>query len=323
MSMVPSVPPSLSAPPSFTPPPTFVEENLALSKPTYQTTTAGSLGSHHAVDGNISGKIFTHTKGGYNYWQVDLETMAKITRIKIYNRVDCCQWRLNHIYVEIRRPADQVVERREYDVEAAPLVFEFLFDVVPGQIVRIGNKDPLVDGGLMSLTEVEVYGKFISESSSPSSVPTSVPSKAQSAVPSSFFSEVPSGASSNPSGKATPSPMVSLTSSPTSTVQCSGLNKPKCKLKKGNCVFSFKKKNKTKTCFPKKEFDHNCSQYTSKKTCVATSYCSYTKKMGCAHKCISDMKKFLCKRVKEGDTATNICKFAKDKNPCHKICCPV
>ncbi|WP_186756224.1 BT_3987 domain-containing protein [Echinicola salinicaeni] len=79
--------------------------NIALNKPTSQSSiTAGGL-SPRAVDGNTNGYwgagSVTHTAGeGQDWWQVDLEKVSPmIAQINIYNRQDCCSERLNNFHV--------------------------------------------------------------------------------------------------------------------------------------------------------------------------------------------------------------------------------
>ncbi|UCS91876.1 DUF1735 domain-containing protein [Echinicola marina] len=79
--------------------------NIALGKPTNQSSiTAGGL-SPRAVDGNTNGAwsagSVTHTAGvGQDWWEVDLEAISPlIAQINIYNRTDCCAQRLVDFHV--------------------------------------------------------------------------------------------------------------------------------------------------------------------------------------------------------------------------------
>ena len=78
--------------------------NLALGKPTAQSSQLGDASSYKAVDGSTSGNFtdnsVTHTYNQPNaWWQVDLEQISLIDRIEIWNRNDCCQGRLKRFYV--------------------------------------------------------------------------------------------------------------------------------------------------------------------------------------------------------------------------------
>jgi len=81
-------------------------KNLALNKPTKQSTTAGNAFSKLSVDGikdgNFANNSTTHTQNQPNAWlEIDLETINNIDQIKIWNRTDCCQDRLNNFWVFI------------------------------------------------------------------------------------------------------------------------------------------------------------------------------------------------------------------------------
>merc|ERR1712224_325451 len=57
-----------------------------------------------AVDGNTNGryggKSCTHTRRQRRaWWQVDLGKVRSVKRVVLYNRVDCCRSRLNHVNV--------------------------------------------------------------------------------------------------------------------------------------------------------------------------------------------------------------------------------
>jgi type IV pilus assembly protein PilY1 len=78
--------------------------DLASGKPTSQSSTDFGGVSSRAVDGNRDG-IFnnnsvTHTTTQYQpWWQVDLGTSSQISRIRIFNRTDCCEDRLANFYI--------------------------------------------------------------------------------------------------------------------------------------------------------------------------------------------------------------------------------
>jgi len=90
--------------PASTPHPTQ-RINVALGKPTTQSSTAFEGESSRAVDGNTSGDYHgqnsvTHTeKEASAWWQVDLGAAHSIVQIKIWNRTDCCSERLTNFFV--------------------------------------------------------------------------------------------------------------------------------------------------------------------------------------------------------------------------------
>lgn len=67
--------------------------NVALYKPTTQTSTLGIYNSRNAVDGNVTG--FTHTLGTeIPVFTLDLGKTFNISHIRITSRLDCCQERI-------------------------------------------------------------------------------------------------------------------------------------------------------------------------------------------------------------------------------------
>lgn len=81
--------------------------NLALHKPTTQSSVDWGGLPERAVDGNTSGNFgdgsVTHTRGESNpWWEVDLGTVESVTTIRLWNRTDyCCSERLNNFYVYV------------------------------------------------------------------------------------------------------------------------------------------------------------------------------------------------------------------------------
>jgi len=80
------------------------EINMALGKPTSQSSTANSGVSSRAVDGNTNGNYannsVTNTAGGTNdWWEVDLQGITNISSITLWNRTDCCLDRLSNFYI--------------------------------------------------------------------------------------------------------------------------------------------------------------------------------------------------------------------------------
>ena len=77
--------------PTISPQPTPTVVNLALGKPAIQSNTLSIYGAFLAVDGNTNGNFgagsISSTGSGNNYWMVDLQIVASIRSIKIYNRI--------------------------------------------------------------------------------------------------------------------------------------------------------------------------------------------------------------------------------------------
>ena len=73
----------------------LLEPNLALNRPTQQSSVAYNGISIRAVDGNPDGTYnhgyCTHTENSLRaWWRVDLGVAKEVKRVAIYNRQDCC-----------------------------------------------------------------------------------------------------------------------------------------------------------------------------------------------------------------------------------------
>jgi type IV pilus assembly protein PilY1 len=78
--------------------------DLAAGRPTSQSSTNYGGVDSRAVDGNRDGVFannsVTHTNSEYRpWWQVDLGASSQISRIRIFNRTDCCEDRLTNFYI--------------------------------------------------------------------------------------------------------------------------------------------------------------------------------------------------------------------------------
>ncbi len=142
-------------------------ENIAMLKPTKQSSTCSGGSSSRAVDGNAStnwsdGSI-THTcDTSTPWWEVDLENVNSIRQINIYNREDCCSNRLNNFYVFISE--FPFVSRDTADLKLDPNVTTTFINEIPSPLVSIDLSVEgryvmiqLTDGRILSLAEVEIY----------------------------------------------------------------------------------------------------------------------------------------------------------------------
>ncbi|HEX8500465.1 MAG TPA: S8 family serine peptidase [Pyrinomonadaceae bacterium] len=82
----------------------FDPPNLALGRPTSQSSEAAGGASGRAVDGNTDGNWYvastTHTDyQPQPWWQVDLGSVQSIGSVRLWNRTDCCADRLSNFYV--------------------------------------------------------------------------------------------------------------------------------------------------------------------------------------------------------------------------------
>lgn len=70
-----------------------VTTNLALNKPSTQSSTSESRVASYAVDGIYGVGNFAQTNNDpLKWWRVDLKDVYSVERIKLYNRVDYCKY---------------------------------------------------------------------------------------------------------------------------------------------------------------------------------------------------------------------------------------
>ena len=144
--------------------------NLAIDGTATQSTTGwGGLASR-AIDGNTSGLwgmgSITHTTNSQDaWWEVDLGQSSYIDQIVLWNRTNCCTFRLNdfNIYLDGSLVAN-------YSENSAPTpAFKFSDLQLTGQVVRIQLYGSLNERGsdqsILSLAEVQVNGSKVPEPS--------------------------------------------------------------------------------------------------------------------------------------------------------------
>ena len=117
--------------------------NVALNKPTEQSSTLAGASSSRAVDGNIAtgwgGSSVAHTRTEDNpWWRVDLQAQRTIAAVRVVNRGDCCGTRLDLFTVKV---GDQVCgsnlvvpegETGDFICEGGPLVASSVTIELPG-----------------------------------------------------------------------------------------------------------------------------------------------------------------------------------------------
>ena len=132
--------------------------NVALGKPTFQTSTLEGQGtSDIAVDGNEN--WFTHTLNGPSeYWKVDLLFPYKISTISIANRRDCCARRILGATVQILSGGAVAYTHviNENDFASDPYLELTVPAGTAGDSVRVLNKP----NEYLSLAEVRVNGVY-------------------------------------------------------------------------------------------------------------------------------------------------------------------
>ena len=142
-----------------------VAVNKRASQSSLYTSNAGS--PSNAVDGKTDGRwqsgSVTHTNGqGENnpWWTVDLGEVYEISKIRIWNRTDCCAERLDNFKILVKnQPSGEswrgFVSGTQRNTGSNQLTFE---GNAQGRYVMIQLVNPK---GILSLAEVEVYGATI------------------------------------------------------------------------------------------------------------------------------------------------------------------
>ncbi|XP_025095655.1 mucin-5AC-like [Pomacea canaliculata] len=142
------------------------ETNEAVFKSTTQISTARSGPASLAVDNNTDGSYThgscSHTSETTNtqfWWQVDLALALPVAKLRIYNRVDCCAFRLKNIDVLVgRRSSSSIAYTRcvQHD-DVFPAVQTLVCgQPLCGQYVRV-VKAPVSALEALTLCEVQVY----------------------------------------------------------------------------------------------------------------------------------------------------------------------
>ncbi len=107
----------------------------AFQSSTYQNNT-NSFGANKVVDGN--GNTFNHTNSQNNpWWEVDLGSNQNIGQVKIWNRGNCCQNRLNNFDIKVydRRGGSQI---KSVFVSGQPSTNGSTYNVnATGRVVRV------------------------------------------------------------------------------------------------------------------------------------------------------------------------------------------
>lgn len=150
--------------PSFSP----LLVNHARGKTARQSSTAFSGDAHRAVDGNADGIYangsVTHTdRNAQAWWEVDLGFVTQVTRIDIYNRVDCCGTRLQNFYVLVSDApfmSSDLAQTRAQRGVVSKYIDRAVQNATSVAIRRTGRyvRIQLKGTDYLSLAEVQVWG---------------------------------------------------------------------------------------------------------------------------------------------------------------------
>ncbi|TDS20882.1 F5/8 type C domain-containing protein [Maribacter caenipelagi] len=148
-------------------------QNLALDKPTSQSSTWYSAVSSKVVDGNTNGNYANvgHTQNEpIMWWRVDLGSQFDISQIRVFNRTDDVTYRIIGAQVYIGNVDSTNPE--DYTAVGNPLVDQPLTEIndvsVLGQFVMVRLISSNIDA-VLALAEVEVYGHEASSENANSS----------------------------------------------------------------------------------------------------------------------------------------------------------
>lgn len=147
-------------------------ENLALGKPTTQSSLYGLGFASLGVDGDKDGTrgpwenaSLAHTQREENpWWEVDLETVARIQTVKIYNRTDCCQDRMNNFFLLFSDfPIDPAATFSDLLADSSVTALNFIEPVGDSLFVEVNTTGRYVriqlgTNSLLHFAELEVIG---------------------------------------------------------------------------------------------------------------------------------------------------------------------
>jgi len=131
------------------------QTNLALKKPTSSNGHLEHCENQYAVDGEVHHKyISLYDKD--NWWMVDLTTLVYVNEIKIYNRDDCCEERLENAVISVIDADGNVVQSQVVTrEESLNDIITYNFENAAGRYVNISQAT-----NYLQLGDVEVFGEL-------------------------------------------------------------------------------------------------------------------------------------------------------------------
>ena len=163
--------------------------NLALRKPTRQSSQLGDASSALAVDGNhngdyAAGSVF-HTQPEKSPWfEVDLGQPETLSVVRIWNRTDCCQDRLSDYWV--------LLSEQPFPQGSTPATLEQNPRIWRKHVLAVGNPVAIIPMGgargrylrvqaesstsdrILHFAEIEVFGPSKNNQNAPSSASPTV-----------------------------------------------------------------------------------------------------------------------------------------------------
>ena len=136
---------------------TTPSSNLALTGAASQSSTRHGGSASRAIDNDPNGqwrnRSVTHTAAGNDvWWEVDLQQLSSIESVEIFNRTDCCSFRLTDYTVTL------IAEDGDVTASSFPFATDFStiihYRSATARKVRIS----MATGEPLSLAEVRVFG---------------------------------------------------------------------------------------------------------------------------------------------------------------------
>jgi hypothetical protein len=131
--------------------------NLAINKPTKQSSTGWGGTSNKAVDGNKSGnyrhRSTSHTNNHGSWWQVDLRKEYDIGKIVIYTRTDCCTSRINNSNIQLIDSSGNITQEINYG--SAEYRKEFI--ITQGESLKCAENSVNVGGANADIAGCGLY----------------------------------------------------------------------------------------------------------------------------------------------------------------------
>ena len=124
-----------------------------------QSSTSVNAEADRAIDGNLDqswlGGSVTHTNGEEDpWWTLTFDQVEKLEHIRIYNRGDCCEHRLNNAIIELFNAEGDLLF--SHNIGPATKVEDVYLGRVYNQVKQL--KIRLNGRKILSLAEVDVFG---------------------------------------------------------------------------------------------------------------------------------------------------------------------
>ena len=143
-------------------------KNVSVGKQATASSLNGGTNANMATDGVLDAPYpIHHSNGGdMDPWlMVDLDQVELVKEVTLWNRLDCCQVRMQDIQIEILDETQNIVFISELlnpgNILNGPMSVTLSFEnTIPGQYVRVRRIPNGVegnDGNVLSINELQVF----------------------------------------------------------------------------------------------------------------------------------------------------------------------